>query len=115
MRAKVEKKMAERQKEEKEERLREMALHARADRAGIRATGNRLNHSVAIDRFDSHLCSQIRMMITALNEIRFDKNVIKSGNVLQLCKEQAAINGNILPICKSIMFRIQWFALIYVY
>ncbi|CAF4910772.1 unnamed protein product [Rotaria sp. Silwood1] len=36
MRAKVEKQIAKKQKEEKEERLRELALHARTDRAGIR-------------------------------------------------------------------------------
>ncbi|CAF2768547.1 unnamed protein product [Rotaria sp. Silwood2] len=36
MRAKVEKQIAKKQKEEKEERLRELALHARIDRAGVR-------------------------------------------------------------------------------
>jgi hypothetical protein len=39
MRAKVEKQLAKKQKEEKEERLRELALHARTDRAGIRPAG----------------------------------------------------------------------------
>jgi SNW domain-containing protein 1 len=39
MRAKVEKQLAKKQKEEKEERLRDLALHARTDRAGIRPTG----------------------------------------------------------------------------
>ena len=39
MRSKVEKQIAKKQKEEKEERLREMALHARTDRAGIRVAG----------------------------------------------------------------------------
>lgn len=39
MRAKVEKQMAKKQKDEKEERLRELAMHARTDRAGIRASG----------------------------------------------------------------------------
>ena len=39
MRSKVEKQIAKKQKEDKEERLREMALHARTDRAGIRAAG----------------------------------------------------------------------------
>ncbi|CAF0841624.1 unnamed protein product [Adineta steineri] len=36
MRAKVEKQIAKKQKDDKEERLRELALHARTDRAGIR-------------------------------------------------------------------------------
>lgn len=39
MRANVEKQIAKRQKDEKEERLRELALHARTDRAGIRPAG----------------------------------------------------------------------------
>ena len=39
MRARVEKQIAKKQKEEKEENLREMAQRARADRAGIRAAG----------------------------------------------------------------------------
>jgi len=39
MRGKVEKQIAKKQKEEKEERLRELALHARTDRAGIRLAG----------------------------------------------------------------------------
>lgn len=39
-RARVEKKLAVKQREEKEERLREMALNARTNRAGIRAVGN---------------------------------------------------------------------------
>ncbi|CAF0749411.1 unnamed protein product [Adineta ricciae] len=38
MRAKVEKQMAKKQKDEKEERLRELAMHARTDRAGIRSS-----------------------------------------------------------------------------
>jgi SNW domain-containing protein 1 len=42
MRAKVEKQMASKQKEEKEERLRELALHARTNRAGIHSTGKLL-------------------------------------------------------------------------
>ena len=39
MRTKVERQMARKQKEEKEERLRGLALHARANRAGIRPAG----------------------------------------------------------------------------
>lgn len=39
MRAKVEKQIAKKQKEEKEERLRELALQARTNRAGIRSSG----------------------------------------------------------------------------
>jgi hypothetical protein len=42
MRAKVEKQIAKKQKEEKEERLRELALHARTNRAGIHAAGKLL-------------------------------------------------------------------------
>ncbi len=39
IRTKVEKQIAKKQKDEKEERLRELALHARTDRAGIRLAG----------------------------------------------------------------------------
>ncbi len=39
MRAKVEKQIAKKQKEDKEERLRELALHARTNRAGIYTAG----------------------------------------------------------------------------
>jgi SNW domain-containing protein 1 len=42
MRAKVEKQIAKKQKEDKEERLRELALHARTNRAGIHTTGKLL-------------------------------------------------------------------------
>lgn len=38
MRARVEKQIAKKQKEEKEDKLRKMAMEARADRAGIHAT-----------------------------------------------------------------------------
>ena len=41
MRARVEKQIAKKQKEDKEDKLREMAQHARADRAGIRTAGKK--------------------------------------------------------------------------
>ncbi len=44
MRAKVEKQIAKKQKEDKEERLRELALHARTNRAGIHTTGKLFIH-----------------------------------------------------------------------
>jgi hypothetical protein len=44
MRTRVEKQLAKKQKEEKEERLRELALHARTDRAGLRPVGKLFNY-----------------------------------------------------------------------
>ena len=60
MRARVEKQIAKKQKEEKEDKLREMAQHARADRAGIRGAGKKdrvievtsINASVSLDKID---------------------------------------------------------------
>lgn len=57
MRARVEKQIAKKQKEEKEENLREMAQRARADRAGIRAAGRIVcftmnNHAILLTFLD---------------------------------------------------------------
>ena len=49
MRAKVEKQIAKKQKEDKEERLRELALHARTNRSGIHTTGKLLIYLFAIN------------------------------------------------------------------
>jgi len=49
MRAKVEKQIAKKQKEDKEERLRELALHARTNRAGIHTTGKLFIYSSEIN------------------------------------------------------------------
>jgi hypothetical protein len=49
MRSKVEKQLAKKQKEEKEERLRELAVHARTNRAGIHTTGKFFIHLLEIN------------------------------------------------------------------
>jgi len=53
MRGKVEKQIAKKQKEEKEERLRELALHARTNRAGIHTSGKLLFYLFEINNCPS--------------------------------------------------------------
>ena len=91
-RARVEKQIAKKEKERKEERLRELALHARTNRAGISTTSACLGH-LFIWNDCLFLMIQVKVTKKVLNVIRFDKKDKRNDNVLQHCNELVVING----------------------
>ena len=98
-RARVEKKIAQGEREKKEERLREMALQARTNRAGIRAVGNAFIRTDERGVFSFFSIFQIRPTKKRLSETKFDTNDRKIGNELLLCKRLEARNGTVHYFC----------------